>query len=129
MIHMNRFTPLQQKIVRDICKIQLKSLKRILEDQSYSETDLELLLIQNELERQDFDEILIERLHAFEIVNADPQLLPTMKETDISVFRHILNNLEDTYKHKYPKAISNLWSRLFILEEFNNQLKQTHTQN
>lgn len=129
MIHINEFTPLQQKIIRNICTTQLESLMRLMEGNGYQEQDITLELIKNEVTEDEFMETLIQRMHSFEIIKADPQLIPSMCEEDISVFRHVLANLEDQYKDKYPKAIANIWNRLFILEEFNNMQKQTFNQN
>lgn len=129
MIYINEFTPLQQKIIRQICTIQLESLERLLENRGHNEQDLIMVLIQNEISQDEFRETLISRMHSFEIIKADPQQLPTMNDIDISVFRHVLCNLEHLYKDRYPKAIANIWNRLFILEEFNNMQKQVQNLN
>lgn len=129
MLYINEFSPLQQKIIRKICKIQLESLTRLLEDQGHNEQDVVMVLIENEISEDEFKSKLIDRMHSFEIIKADPQQLPSMSDEDVSVFRHVLFNLEHLYKDKYPKAIANIWSRLFILEEFNNQQKETFNLN
>lgn len=115
------FTPTQQKIVKKICKHQLASLYRLFEDRGHNEQDLVLVLIENELSEEDYKSELINRIMTFETLQDDPQQLSKLKEEDLSMFRHLLAQLEDRYKDRYPKAIANLWGNLFLLEELLNQ--------
>lgn len=111
------FTKAQAKIIREICSYQLLSLKRLYNGEDHSDEDIIMYLIKNEVSQVEFRESLEKSIECFEQVHNDPADLRILDDEDISMFRHLLTNLEDEYKDEYPNAIKNLWSRLFILED------------
>lgn len=112
-------TPAQEKIIKDICYMQLSSLRRIYDNNSLSNIDLTMLLIKEEVTKEDFIHILEIRMENMKRVGRAPREITSLKDNDLSIFRHILFQVEDKYKESYPNAVANLWSRLFILEDFN----------
>lgn len=107
----------QQTIIKEICFIQLNSLRRIYNNQHQSDQDIINVLIENEIDENDFKEKIEEKLNNFKELHKNPNKLSKLNNIDLSAFRHILANIEENYKEKYPKAISNLWNRLFIIED------------
>lgn len=112
-------TPAQEKIIKEICYIQLSSLRRIYNNDSLSDVDLVMLLIKEDVSKEEFTHRLEMRMEYTKKLGREPKKISTLKDEDLSVFKHILANIEDKYKSKYPNAIANLWSRFFILEDFN----------
>lgn len=112
----NQFTPAQSEIIKDICFKQLDSLRRL-----YQNKPMGSILIENELKEhnikiEDFKDEIENKLFKFKQLSRNHKTLATMTKEDLSVFRHILANLEDQYKNRYPKAVSNLWQKLFFIE-------------
>lgn len=106
----------QQTIIKQICFIQLNSLRRIYNNKHQSDQDIINVLIENEVDEGGFKEKIEEKLNNFKELHKNPNKLGKLNNIDLSAFRHILANIEENYKEKYPKAISNLWNRLFIIE-------------
>lgn len=110
-------TPAQEKIVKEICYIQLSSLRRIYNNNSYSDVDITMLLIKEEISKEDFINRLEIRMEKMKSLGKQPSKINSLDDDDLSIFRHILANIEDKYKDRFPNAIANLWNRLFILED------------
>ena len=116
MINSIEFTPPQQRIIRDVCLTHLASLERVYNKDS--SVDVELVLAQHEVDPIDFKVSLSSTMERLNEVHSNPSILCTLEVEDISIFRHILFNVEDDYKDKYPNALSGLWQKLFLLEKF-----------
>lgn len=114
------FTPAQRSIIQNICIKQLDSLRRLLHNESKDDTDITMLLIENEVSQEEYEEQLVKNINKFSKLNSNPDDLRVLDDGDLSMFRHILANAEEKYKKKYPKAISNLWQRLFFIEKMHN---------
>jgi hypothetical protein len=117
MLSINHFTPAQRKIIKAICIFQLESLNRILNNESEGNIDLELYLLQNEVDKEDVDKEIKQQVIKFQSLHDNPDDLRVLSKNELYEFRHYLANLEDNYKDEYPLAISNLWNRLFLIEE------------
>lgn len=115
-LNLNEFTPEQNLIIRQLCQIQLESLKRIQDNNDKSGEDITMLLISEDLPKAEFLERLVQRMEKFEDLHEDPEDLRGLDNEDLSMFRHLLCNIEDLYNEDYPKAVSNLWNRLFLIE-------------
>ena len=108
----------QRFIVRDICKLQLSSLRRLYNNELASDDDLTLLLSTKGIAREDWEESLEESLDKFKEIITKPYLFHKLDKFDLSVFRHILTNIEEQYNKDYETDIKNLWERLFLIEDF-----------
>ena len=110
----------QQRIIRDICIIQLQSLQRLIEGKSYVDPDLIEELQTEDITQEEFFEDLYQKMSKFSELQSTPHLIGKMNNTDLSVVRHLLTNLQDRYQNKYPNAVKNLWKRLFFIEDIRN---------
>ena len=117
MILFDELSQEQTQIVKQICYIQLDSLRRIYNNNHHSDKDIINILIENEIDEASFTDKIEEKLNNFKHLNKNPNNLSKLNNSDLSMFRHILAQIEDDYKKTYPKAISNLWKRLFIIED------------
>ena len=117
MIIFEELSQEQATIVKEICYIQLDSLRRIYNNQHHSNEDIINILIENEIDETMLMDKIEEKLNSFKALTKNPNNLSRLNNTDLSAFRHILAQIEDNYKENYPKAISNLWKRLFIIED------------
>lgn len=108
----------QREIVRDVCKLQLSSLRRIYNNVHESDDDIALLLINKGIKREQWEETLEESLDKFKDVLSQPHKFHELDKFDLSVFRHILTNIEEKYNKDFKVDISNLWERLFMIEDF-----------
>ena len=107
----------QQRIIRDICIIQLQSLQRLIEGKSYVDPDLIEELQTEDITQEEFFEDLYQKMSKFSELQSTPHLIGKMNNTDLSVVRHLLTNLQDRYQSKYPNAVKNLWKRLFPISK------------
>jgi len=117
----DKLTPAQEKIVRDICYLQLDSLRRVYNDEHHTENDIIMLLIENDISKEDWNNQLELRMDRVKATGKLPMKIDSLDKFDLSVFKHILSTLEDKYNKTYPRAVSNLWQRLFILTDFSEQ--------
>lgn len=108
----------QIHIVKQICFVQLNSLRRIYNNKHHSEQEIINILIDHEISEDRFREVIEEKLNNFKALHKNPNDLSKLNDIELSRFRHILAQIEDHYKSNYPQAIANLWNRLFIIEEF-----------
>jgi len=116
-----KLSPAQEKIVKDICFLQLDSLRRIYSDESHTENDIIMLLIENDISKEDWDNQLSVRMERVKATGRLPIKIDSMDKFELSIFKHLLSRVENQYKDTYPQAISNLWQRLFILSDFSEQ--------
>ena len=123
------FTPAQRIIIKKICILQLDSLRRLLYNESDMDLDLEMFLIENEISREEYDKQLIENISKFKKLTQNPDDLRVLDEYDLSKFRHILATLENKFNAKFPKAVSNLWQRLFMIERISETKQFTFQSN
>lgn len=111
-------TDAQRIIVRKICSIQFESLNDILLQTDLGEDDTgekyEDILREFGCSRKDFDEELIDTIVKFKEIHKDPERVYTLEELDLIVFKHILYNFRHKWEDQYPKALNNLWNKLFI---------------
>jgi len=116
-------TEAQRIIVQEVCSIQYKSLTDILTRVELGADDdgEEYLDIMEEMgfDREDFDEELIATIRGFEMVKLNPERVFQLVELDMLVFRHILHNFSHHWVGKFPKAMANLWNKLFIQQMSN----------
>lgn len=128
-------TPEQQiKIIRAICVFQLDSLKRILNDEMEpfedgTQIDITMFLIENEVEKNELQELLEYRIKLFGDLHDNPDDLRVLSKEDLSMFRHLLSNLEDEWRDIYPNAVRNLWKRLFLIEDIQGEKYTMHQLN
>ncbi len=118
MVLFDKLTPQQRHIIKDICRYQLSSLRRIYNNEHLSDDDIVMLLIYNDISQEEFRnnlEIKIERINKF---LSDPDYIQKFDAQEVSVFKHILFQIEDKYKADYPQALASIWERLFILTDF-----------
>ena len=115
-IALNEFTPAQSEIIKSICFKQLDSLRRLYMQKPLCKVDIERVIKENNISKEAFEDELENKLFKFKQVAKNHSTLKSMSPDDLSIFRHILLNIEDQYKDKYPKAISNLWQKLFFIE-------------
>ena len=111
-------TEAQNIIIKEVCSIQFESLEDILiqidlgedeEGERYEDIFIELGIL-----RKDFDERLVETIENFKIVYKEPERIYQLEELDLMIFRHILHYFSRRWDGRYPKALSNLWNKLFI---------------
>lgn len=117
MIQYEELSDAQRVMVRIICTHQFDSLKRLYDNNACCEEDITMYLIKYNVTLDEWKEILEDSMDKLNKVHENPDDLRELSGEDISMFRHTLANIEDDYKDKYPKAISNLWQRLFLLEK------------
>lgn len=115
------FTPAQSEIIKDICFKQLDSLRRLYQNKPLGSIKIENELKEHNVKLEDFREELENKLFKFKQLSRNHKTLTSMTQEDLSVFRHILANIEDHYNKKYPKAVSNLWQKLFFIEGLQTQ--------
>lgn len=120
MINPNDFSEHQNIIIRALCQAQLESLERIERGDDESGEDLIMMLIADNVSMDEFKDSLIAKIHRFHQLVKKPEDLKVLNTHDLSMFRHLLTNLEELYKEEYPQAISNLWNRLFLIEQTQN---------
>lgn len=112
------FTDPQITLIRAICVHQMDSLKRIIEgNMKCDDIDLAMYLLENEVEKTEFINSLENEVGKFQTLYNSPDDLRHLNEGELSMFRHLLANLENLWRDKYPNAVRNLWSRLHIIEE------------
>lgn len=111
-------TEAQNTIIQEVCSIQFESLEDILinvdlgtdeDNERYEDIITELGIL-----REDLDEKLIETIHNFQGVHDEPAKIFQLEELDLMVFRHVLHNFGHRWENRFPKALSNLWNKLFI---------------
>ena len=110
----------QTQIVKTICYAQLNSLRRIYNNKHHSEQEIINLLIEYEVSEDQLKDELENRLDAFKKLSNNPNDISKLRPHDLSAFKHLLANIEKEFKEKYPKAVSNLWERLFIIDDIRN---------
>ncbi len=121
MIIKIEFSKPQRLIIREICETQLSSLKRL--QTKDSDKDVQLILIQYGANQEDFNSRISSIIDLFQEVFNNPDRLTILEDIHISIFRHILSQVEDSFLEFYPNAIKNLWKKLFSIEDF--QLNKT----
>jgi hypothetical protein len=119
-LNLDEFTNEQNLIIRQLCQIQLESLKRIQDNNDLSGEDITMLLIQENVSKEVFLENILDKVERYEDLHDDPENLKVLGTDDLSMFRHLLTNVENIYNEDYPKAVSNLWNRLFLIEHTQN---------
>lgn len=119
----------QTKVVKAICIHQLDSLNRIINNNDRSGVDLTMFLIENEVSKEELDFQLRKGISNFEKLYNNPEDLRVLSEDDLSMFRHLLANIEKEWATKYPNATKNLWHRLHIIEEVQGDIYESNQMN
>lgn len=124
-------TPAQRKVIIRICEIEVDALTELMEDGPNDDTKLIIQQHEGASEDEWYEELSNMRSKFTEILE-NPELLFQLEEGDLSIFRHILFNLEyaddkeeDCVTVQYPNAVKNLWRKLFISEDFTNIIGNT----
>lgn len=115
---MSRMGPIQRKIIKRICHIEIQSLKRIMQVLDLDNPNLELLIVMSLEEIDDpevFTDRTLENLNFFIDVYEKPYKVKNANKYQLSIMRHILNLYGSRYQSKWPIATAKLWERLFIL--------------
>lgn len=116
-------TKAQSIIIQEICSIQHESLSNILIEVNLGTDDdgeeYEDIFEELGITRKDIDKQLILTIHAFQDVKDKPEKLGELSDLDMVVFKHILYHFGYKWENKYPKALVNLWDKLFIKTIFN----------
>lgn len=111
------FSQGQINVIKAICVHQLDSLKRLVTGKTNIEMDITLFLIQNEVTQDELDFSLRQEIKKFEELYNNPDDLRILSKSELSMFKHLLANVEKEWAEKYPNATKNLWHRLHIIEE------------
>ena len=117
MLLEGKLTDAQKLIIRHICTIQLQSLQRLMDDEAHCDEEIGSVLERNNITEEKFENELYLKICDFEKLHQNPNKLVQMKDDDISMVTHILTNIADRYQDKYPKAIKNLWGKLFFIKD------------
>lgn len=116
-------TPPQVTIIKEVCSIQFRSLEDVLikidlgsnsENEPYEE-----ILHDIGCSRKDFDEELIDTYQKFRGVYEEPEKVYELSEIELLIFKHILHKWEHKWIGDYPKALANLWNKLFLFTAIN----------
>jgi len=112
-------TDAQKIIVQEVCSIQFNSLNDILIKTNLGDDDegdkYEDILADMGFDRKDFDEKLIDTLFEFRTLYDCPDKVFGLRDLDAIIFKHILHNFGHRWENRFPKALSNLWNKLFLL--------------
>jgi len=115
-------TKAQRNVITTICGIEVEALSIILDDGPSDES--KFIIEQYEVSEEEFKIEIARMRSGFIQILEDPEKLFQL-EDDISLFKHILFNLEsakdrddDCVTVLYPIAVKNLWRKLFAAEEF-----------
>lgn len=111
-------TQAQCTIVKEACSIQFESLEDILTlphlGQDEDGINYEEILDHYGCSRKDFDVEWVKMMDAFKSVFEEPERVVDLQDLDMLVFRHILHSFRFKWENTYPKALENLWTKLFI---------------
>ncbi|MAO08073.1 MAG: hypothetical protein CL596_05105 [Alteromonas sp.] len=118
MVLFDKLSPAQKQIIVDISRIQLSSLRRIYNNEHLTDDDLVMLFIYNDITKEDFIAELDIKIAKINNFIKDPDSIQKMDKYELSIYKHILFQIEDNYKDRYPQALSSIWERLFILTDF-----------
>lgn len=120
MVLLNDLTPAQEHIIKKVCYLQLSSLRRISNNEHLGGEDLIMLMIENEISKEDFMNQLELNISRFKKYGREPQAISSMDKRELGIFKYIFKNVSKEYQVKYPNAVNNLWQRLFLIEGINN---------
>lgn len=120
MIINAEFTPAQSSIIKDVCNLRMESIQRIYK---CSDEDLDLILLNFGLTKQDFHEESANILMTMEELAENPRKLFNLNHYDMSMFRHILYTFRERWEDKKPNAFSNLWNKIHQSDSFERVYK------
>jgi hypothetical protein len=108
----NTFSPKQRKIIRKICKIQIKSLVEISRKRDYMKSQQNLSQDGIFIPSSEYEAIIKEEIELFTKVHQFPsRLYMFMGEGDIWTVKHILFNC---IKDQDSDTVRNIWRKLFL---------------
>lgn len=113
-----QLTPGETKLIRKIARIQLASLKTIIDKEV--DEDLTMFCIENEIEEEELMEDVLNTMQIFEEIHQDPREFFYLPDEDMSISKHVLFNFFK--KKKYRNSKRRLVRKIAILESpyFNN---------
>ena len=121
----------QISIIKEICGIEIEALTQIIEDGPEDESKFIIEQHEGVTEEDLKVEVARMRTEFFQVLEK-PALLFQLEEDHISIFKHVLLNLEeaedrdeDCVTVKYPMAVKNIWRKLFAAEEWQNMMGDT----
>lgn len=120
MVLLNDLTPAQEQIIKKVCYLQLSSLRRISNNDHLSGEDLIMLMIENDISKEDFINQLELNIARFKRYGKEPKAISSMDQKELGIFKFIFKNISKEYQVRYPNAVNNLWQRLFLIEGLNN---------
>tara|TARA_R110002020_G_scaffold131482_5_gene293973 strand:+ start:1824 stop:2228 length:405 start_codon:yes stop_codon:yes gene_type:complete len=116
------FTTAQEKIIRQICKIQSDSAIRLIgnnmrikDDESYQAKHLKRTIKEWGLTEGDLLETFSDICEDFDNLNDNPKLLPNLGQSSLRIFNKIFTEYCFTWKDLYPNAHNNLDRKLLSL--------------
>lgn len=109
----------QRKVLREIFKIQLASLKAMLDNDCIQ--DVPLYCIEHEMDHEALKRLVSRNIEDFEYVYEYPEHLFLLKESHLSMVKHIL------HKHIKDKTLrrakSEVWRKLVLNEQLTINLQ------
>ena len=102
----------ERKMVRSLLRIQIESLRKLLEE------DDELVLErceEDDLCEEEMRGMVKKNLSKFLMVFNTPEKIGKLDKDQISIFRHILNNYYECEEFREIK--SSIWKKMFIWEK------------
>ena len=96
MILFDELSQEQTQIVKQICYIQLDSLRRIYNNNHHSDKDIIDILIENEIDEASFTDKIEEKLDNFKHLNKNPKDV-----TDREIKAYVYNQFKKQLKEQY----------------------------
>lgn len=118
MAYLVDLSPIQERIVKKICYTQLSSLRRLYNNRPVGSLDMILLLADHNITQEQYNQALEERIELFKALGKNPNKVMELKHEDLSIFKHILVQIEASYREAMPQAVERLWDMLFALDEY-----------
>lgn len=111
----------ERVIVKDLCRHQFKSLKRLY----YGSCDKSILeyakanCIAYEVSEEEYKKNLIKRARVYQAIQNDPDRVKELSVNEMSIIKTILFNFEEEYKTYHPGIVEDLWAKF----DFYDKLK------
>lgn len=101
----------ERKLIRRVVKIQLDTLKAMLENDCGE--DIELWCIKEEIEQGALRKLIRKNIIDFRMIYFKPEQFLDLSSTHLSTFKHILQ----TVIPKHQKTKRGIWRKIFINED------------
>lgn len=106
-----RLTREERLLVRKLARIELKSLASILLEDT--EEDLVMWRADNEINKQEFEDELMDRMDLFDEILERPSRFINLPEVEMSIFRHLLFNNKSL---RFKAARKKIWTKMIIMD-------------